>query len=130
MLSVSNEPLPQPSSYQPGTTTAHADGTSSAILTDKRHGLWGFFPKPHTLLATPDEEAQHGRAWTVQELRQKGWDDLHGLWWMCVRERNRLATAKREREFSKIGFGDAEGDERDAEVSTSEIVHGAAISAP
>lgn len=58
-----------------------------------------------------------GRAWSIQELRQKSWDDLHRLWWVCAKERNRIATAKNERERLKAGYGEYESDNRENFVS-------------
>ncbi|KEY71454.1 hypothetical protein S7711_03521 [Stachybotrys chartarum IBT 7711] len=103
-LSMSGIPLPKPREFKP---TAPIDNS---------HGLWGFFPEPGKALWTPEETVEHGRAWTVEELRKKSWDDLHSLWWVCCRERNMLATSKNFLEREKIGFGDHEIDERDAEV--------------
>jgi large subunit ribosomal protein L47 len=79
------------------------------------HGLWGFF-KDKKLLQPPIEEASYGREWTVGELRSRDWDTLHQLWWVCVKERNRLATEKLERARIKAGYGDIETTKRDEVV--------------
>jgi large subunit ribosomal protein L47 len=79
------------------------------------HGLWGFF-KNKRLLQTPLEETSHGRSWTVGELRSRDWDTLHQLWWVCVKDRNRLATEKLERKRLGAGYGDQENKERDETV--------------
>ncbi|KAF1843570.1 MRP-L47-domain-containing protein [Cucurbitaria berberidis CBS 394.84] len=79
------------------------------------HGLWDFF-KDQQLLQTPVEEQRHGRAWTVGELRSRDWDSLHQLWWVCVKERNRLATEKIERKRLEAGYGDLESTHRDRTV--------------
>lgn len=63
-----------------------------------------------------------GRPWSVQELRNKSWDDLHKLWWVCVKERNRIATSNMERSRLKAGFGDHESNERDDAVSPTSIL--------
>ena len=58
-----------------------------------------------------------GRSWAVQELREKSWDDLHSLWWVCVKERNRIATSQKERERLNAGHGEYEANERTKVVS-------------
>ncbi|KAL1883799.1 hypothetical protein VTK73DRAFT_8335 [Phialemonium thermophilum] len=105
-LSVSDEPLPKPV----------APEELPKPETDPDHGLWEFFYDKTRLVNTPAQDSEHGRAWTVEELRYKSWDDLHKLWWVCVKERNRIATAALERETSKLGFGDAEAKARDQVV--------------
>lgn len=58
-----------------------------------------------------------GRPWSIQELREKSWEDLHCLWWVCVKERNRIATSNLERKRLRAGYGDWESNERDRAVS-------------
>lgn len=58
-----------------------------------------------------------GRSWGIQELRERSWEDLHGLWHVCVRERNRIATSDLERSRLKAGYGDYESEGRDKVVS-------------
>jgi large subunit ribosomal protein L47 len=105
-LSVRPEELPVP----------NLDPRNRRIKVNEDHGLWGFLNPNRAYLATPEEDFQHGRAWTVEELRRKSWDDLHKLWWVCTKERNRIASETYERDRSGAGMGTLEADERDGEV--------------
>ncbi|QDS69798.1 hypothetical protein FKW77_010423 [Venturia effusa] len=83
------------------------------------HGLMGFFNKQGTLLAEPSEDAEHGRGWTVEELSLKRWEEMHYLWWECMKERNRLLTEEVERERLEPGYGQYEADDRMKAVQTT-----------
>lgn len=50
------------------------------------------------------------------ELRSRDWESLHQLWWVCVKDRNNIATEKIERKRLKAGYGDHESNERDKTV--------------
>lgn len=96
---VDGVPLPRPrAGYEP----------AAEVVVDPNHGLYEFFYEKDRALLPPEDEAKHGRAWTVEELRRKGWDDLHRLWWVCVKERNRIATATRERKRLDYRTGEEE----------------------
>jgi large subunit ribosomal protein L47 len=70
---------------------------------------------------SPEEDYEHGRPWSVEELRGKGWEDLHALWWVCAKERNRIVTESFERQRLEAGYGDAESHGRDVAVSFMDL---------
>ncbi|KAJ5510113.1 Ribosomal protein L47 mitochondrial [Penicillium expansum] len=87
--------------------------------TNPNHGLWAFFPPNREALPTPSYDNTHGRQWGIQELRERSWEDLHGLWHVCVRERNRIATSDFERERIQAGYGGFESQERDKVIRST-----------
>lgn len=58
------------------------------------HPLWQFFHKKQ-FVRTVDELEIQGRSWTVQELRKKSFEDLHALWYVCLREMNKIQREAR-----------------------------------
>ncbi|KAI5285448.1 39S ribosomal protein L47, mitochondrial [Ascosphaera aggregata] len=76
------------------------------------HGLWGFFVPERERVPSVDYEADCGRSWTIQELRNKSFDELHCLWWVCAKERNRIATSDIERKRLALGYGVVEATQR------------------
>ncbi|XP_024400784.1 uncharacterized protein [Physcomitrium patens] len=57
-----------------------------------RTGLADFFEAGRD----PNQDANitYGRSWKAEELRQKSWEDLHQLWYVCLKEKNMLLSQK------------------------------------
>ena len=108
-LSVSKTPLPKP---------VLDPSKRSRVEVDEDHGLWDFFHSKEKPMNTPEEDFEHGRPWCVEELRGKSWEDLHALWWICCKERNRIATEAYERNRLEAGYGDSESERRNITVSS------------
>jgi len=104
-MNINKTEVPEPAKYKP------------KVKVDPNHGLWDFFHSKDKLLLKPEETSEHGRAWTVEELRHKSWEDLHKLWWVCVKEQNRIATSREERGRLNLPEGDEEETARLSEVS-------------
>ncbi|KAM0801651.1 mitochondrial 39-S ribosomal protein L47 (MRP-L47)-domain-containing protein [Usnea florida] len=105
--SMSKQPLPRPV-LDPEKRTK--------IQVDPNHGLWGFFNSERKALSTLEQEKAKGRPWTVEELRHKSWEDLHSLWYICCKERNRIATESQERIRIRKTAGIREAKERDMTI--------------
>ncbi|KIV89864.1 hypothetical protein PV10_07232 [Exophiala mesophila] len=80
------------------------------------HGLWQFFDSTKKSMVEPHVSAQHGRAWTREELSRKSFEDLHKLYWVCIKHKNQTLTLERERVRRRAGYGEAEAEERIAEI--------------
>ena len=106
-LSVSDEPLPQPAKF--------SIIEEARKRVDPEHPLWEFF-YDKKLAETPENLTKHGREWTVEELRQKSWEDLHKLWYVCLKERNRIYTCINMINVLLKGFGQSEAQKRDETV--------------
>ncbi|KAI5836841.1 mitochondrial 39-S ribosomal protein L47 (MRP-L47)-domain-containing protein [Morchella snyderi] len=109
-LAAAKFPLPEPVKLED-----HKD----KLEVNPNHGLWGFFADRQAL-PTPLEDSEHGRAWTVEELRAKSWEDLHKLWWVCAKELNIMLTQRIERERLKPGEGAHEARRRAMQIKNTQ----------
>ncbi|KAJ3069213.1 39S ribosomal protein L47, mitochondrial [Podochytrium sp. JEL0797] len=66
-------------------------------------GLLDFFDSPKGWYWS-DSDPKTGRGWTCAELRTKSFDDLHKLWWICIKEQNKLLSQKDEARMFKVIF--------------------------
>ncbi|SMN21968.1 similar to Saccharomyces cerevisiae YLR439W MRPL4 Mitochondrial ribosomal protein of the large subunit, homolog of prokaryotic L29 ribosomal protein [Maudiozyma saulgeensis] len=65
------------------------------------HPLWQFFHEKKFLRSEEDLDL-NGRSWSIPELRRKNFNDLHSLWYICLKERNILA---RETHLLEVSMG-------------------------
>jgi len=86
----------------------------------REHGLWEFFYQDKKAMVPPEKMGEHGREWTYTELTLKSFDDLHALYWVAHKERNRIATNWAERNRVHAGYGGSEDETRRNTVSTSQ----------
>lgn len=63
--------------------------TINNIKVREDHPLWEFFHDKQFVRSNQDLETQ-GRSWTVQDLRKKSFEDLHALWYVCLKEMNKI----------------------------------------
>ncbi|KAI9019779.1 mitochondrial 39-S ribosomal protein L47 (MRP-L47)-domain-containing protein [Hyaloraphidium curvatum] len=91
----------RPLCSRPARPTAAPAASRRFGSTPRVLGLDEFFDSPQGWLWHKDL-VNFGRGWTHGELRRKSFEDLHKLWFVCLKERNRLASQKDEaRRFGK-----------------------------
>ncbi|CDH11415.1 probable 54S ribosomal protein L4, mitochondrial [Zygosaccharomyces bailii ISA1307] len=92
--------LPKRENVRPPTQSTHHDNTlqirppippsAANLQCPDDHPLWQFFAEKK-FMRTPEELDLQSRAWSIPELRRKSFNDLHSLWYTCLKERNILA---------------------------------------
>lgn len=111
--------LPQPVKFKDT-----AEARKNEVPINPNHGLYGFFNEKREVVVTGEQEALHGRAWTTTELSRKSFEDLHKLYWVCLKELNAIATRKAEHRRLKAGYGLDElgAREREVEITNRNIL--------
>ncbi|ORY30486.1 hypothetical protein BCR33DRAFT_724306 [Rhizoclosmatium globosum] len=84
----------------PSLTPAYA---SSIVPAAGTKGLLDFFDSEKGWYWN-DTDPKTGRGWTCAELRNKSFYDLHKLWWICIKEQNKLLSQKDEARMFKVIF--------------------------
>ena len=69
-------------------------GISSSTTTHSNEGLNAFLDPIRFLPEEKQKDEVSGREWEARELRLKSFDDLHGLWYVLMKEKAMLATEK------------------------------------
>ncbi|TPX48153.1 hypothetical protein SeMB42_g01771 [Synchytrium endobioticum] len=67
-----------------------------------RDGLGDFFDDQHAGWRWKDDPL--GRPWEASELRNKSFEDLHKLWYVCIKEQNLLASQAEEARRYRLVF--------------------------
>ncbi|CAF3916319.1 unnamed protein product [Adineta steineri] len=70
-----------------------SDDVSTKVKPTKQSNLMEFFDTTENLY---ESKIIHGRWWYMDELRLKSNEDLHKLWYVLLKERNRLLTMEEE----------------------------------
>lgn len=64
--------------------------TINNIECSDTHPLWQFFSEKRFIRSVEDLDLT-SRSWSIPELRRKSFEDLHSLWYTCLKERNILS---------------------------------------
>ena len=116
-LSVSKWALPMPETDPELLKQKRKDPQFDTRGRTANHGLWQFF-YDKKFMAPPEEMGVHGREWTYAELSLKSFEDLHALYWISHKERNRIMTNSSERTRLHAGYGANEDETRGNTVSS------------
>ena len=69
-------------------------GIGSSPQWSSNEGLNAFLDPIRFIPEDKQKEEVSGREWEARELRLKSFDDLHGLWYVLLKEKNMLSTEK------------------------------------
>lgn len=110
-FTIPKPPLPKRDNVRlPTQTTHHSSNlritspippTVSNLKCPPDHPLWQFFNNGKFLTAEEDLDS-NSRSWSIPELRRKNFNDLHSLWYICLKQRNVLA---REIHLLEVSMG-------------------------
>lgn len=93
------------------------------VRTSDTHPLWQFFDTQRSYIRKLSELEDIGEAWSIPQLRRKGFTDLHSLWYVCLKELNRLNREARVlAQYENRPSQDTRKHERD-ENKFAEVAH-------
>ncbi|KAI8928715.1 mitochondrial 39-S ribosomal protein L47 (MRP-L47)-domain-containing protein [Entophlyctis helioformis] len=107
LLSLTSAASRQSLAATAAAATAHQSPltqTRSFSSTPSARGLEDFFDSGSSGWVWTETELPTGRAWTAAELRNKSFDDLHKLWWVCAKEQNKLYSQVAEARRFQLYF--------------------------
>ncbi|KAJ3245778.1 39S ribosomal protein L47, mitochondrial [Chytriomyces hyalinus] len=82
--------------FPPMATSISKEGTGGKGLLDFFDSEKGWY--------WSENDPKTGRGWTCAELRTKSFEDLHKLWWICIKEQNKLLSQKDEARMFRVIF--------------------------
>jgi large subunit ribosomal protein L47 len=71
-----------------------ARGIAGSTAARSNEGLNAFLDPIRFLPEDKQKDEVSGREWEARELRLKSFEDLHGLWYVLLKEKNMLSTEK------------------------------------
>ena len=85
-----------------------ARGISGSSAPRSSEGLNAFLDPIRFLPEDKQKDEVSGREWEARELRLKSFEDLHGLWYVLLKEKNMLQTEKHVARANRVRMRSAQ----------------------